>query len=184
MLAESSELLNYASYLFTEKSIPEETRGRLSKDIFAFTLADIDLYPPPPAPPPPTYPLHGRQAQPSAEVKHLETAKALIKACFDLNCDDYFPTIVEKLLLSDGLATDMLRRRVKNVLLPLIAHVEGLLKGRGGRRPDGFQKLCQTVATRYLDYLAANSQHFDQTELSRMMQAVVTGGQPEMLLST
>ncbi|KAI1793099.1 hypothetical protein LXA43DRAFT_1002796 [Ganoderma leucocontextum] len=176
-------LLSYAVTLYGEGGIPAESRVCMAKAILRDCLSKLDFYPAIRRKRPSNHrATYGRE--PSDESQQLEKARPYLKACIVLDCAELFPIAVQKLLALDDLAEDLVYRRVKHVLLPLVAYVGELARSRPGCQPvPDLRKLCEEAVSLSLRNFATNPWSLTQTDVSSLVQVAVEGGQPDLVLT-
>ncbi len=154
----------------------------MAKDVLRECLSKVDFYP---------AIRHKRRSHhrttysqnSSDESQQLEKAKPYLQACIVLDCAELFPIAVQKLLALDGLAEDLVYRRVKHMVLPLVAYVWGIARSRLGSQPvPDLRRLCEEAVSLLFRNFAVNPQNLTRADISYLIQAVVNGGQADLVL--
>ncbi|KAL1951365.1 hypothetical protein VTO73DRAFT_514 [Trametes versicolor] len=180
----SAALLEYAMSLKGEEGIATETRARLARDLLATALAKVDFY----ATAPVSNAAHQHYSyaysKPVEEPGQLERAKPYFKAFLELGTDDLFATAVDKLLALSGLVGDVVIRRVKGILLPLVAYGQEILRTLpGGNPPPALRKLSTTASLLHLQTVLADPRRLVLDDVPSLVQAVVASDKPEESLA-
>ncbi|RDX51144.1 hypothetical protein OH76DRAFT_1401917 [Lentinus brumalis] len=176
--ADSAVLLEYAVYLYREQAVPEETRARMARNLLLASILKLDIYSvSAPTQPASAYSYLRPQLE---ESKQLERIKPFVKACYDLKCEDLFSKVVSKVVDGASIAKDVLDRRVTQIFLPLIVYAGPM--AIGSAVPE-MHKLCCLAATQWLSAVTANPRTITATDISSVMQAMVSGGQPGVILT-
>lgn len=162
-----------------EEGIPAGTRARLARDLLATALAKVDFY----ATTPVTNTGHQHYSyaysKPAEEPGQLERAKPYFKAFLELGTDDLFASAVDKLLALSGLADDVVIRRVKGVLLPLVAYGQEISRTLpGGQPPPALRKLSTTASALHLRSVLADPRRLVLDDVPPLVQAVVASDKP------
>ncbi|RPD82293.1 hypothetical protein L226DRAFT_497438 [Lentinus tigrinus ALCF2SS1-7] len=175
--ADSVVLLEYALYLYGEQGIPEEARARMARDLLLASILKLEVN----SPPTQLQAASSYLRQPE-EPKQLENIKPFVKACFDLKCQDLFSKVVGKLQVVGGadVVKDVMDRRVKHIILPLIVFAGPMT--RGSAVPE-MHRLCRLAATQWLSAASATPRAITAADISSVMQAMVSGGQPDVILT-
>ncbi|PIL31359.1 hypothetical protein GSI_06058 [Ganoderma sinense ZZ0214-1] len=176
-------LLTHAVTLYDADGVPVEWRTRMAKDILRECLSKIDFYP--------TIrhkrrshhrPMYGQE--PSDESQQLEKAKPYLRACIALDCAEFFPIAVQKLLALDDLAEDLIYRRVKHVVLPLVAYVGEIARSRpGSQQVPGLRNLCEEAVSLFLQYFATKPQTLTKADVSSLIKIAMDSGYRDLVLT-
>ena len=121
---EGTDAVEYATYIYHELAIPEDVRGGIAKSLLRASILPLHVYRITKQKTP-AYP-YSSQPQPPEEPKQLERLKPFVKACFDLDAPELFALVSAKLVDFAGASRDVLDRRVRHVILPLIAYARPL----------------------------------------------------------
>ncbi|KAI1793098.1 hypothetical protein LXA43DRAFT_1127543, partial [Ganoderma leucocontextum] len=167
-------LKGWAVDLHNAETIPAEVRTRMAKDVLSVAMSIVDFYKVQQPVAPSVY------YRPSEVPEELKRAQEYAQACLDVNCEDLFALAVPKLLAFDGLQENVIQLRVKEVILPLIAHVSAAARSRP---VAGLSDLAEKALALHLKATLANPLNISRTGVAGMIQAATTCGQPDFFLT-
>ena len=174
--ADSSVLLEHAIYLYHEEGLPEDARARMARDLLLASILKLNIYSAQAQPQQPAY--ASSYLRQSEEPKQLECAKSYVKACFDLRCHDLFGKVIDILVDSTNVARDVFDRRVKQIFLPLIEYAGPI--ANGSAVPE-MHRLCRVAAKHWISSAITNPRAMTVSDISSIMQAMISGGQPGII---
>ena len=118
--ADGPVLVDYATFLDQELSIPEDTRTRMQRALLSSAISRLDIYPSlPQSQSSRTYSYQSHREP--EELKYYERLKPYIDACFHLSCPDVLAIVLDKLSSPTAeVPKDVLERRVKHIILSLV----------------------------------------------------------------
>ncbi|KAH9897752.1 hypothetical protein C8Q73DRAFT_370472 [Cubamyces lactineus] len=183
---ESPILLEYALYIGKDELLNTEARARMAKALLEAALRSIDFYSVVPSAQPkvPTYYYSYNTAPVAAEPAQLERAKKYLGGCLDLGYEDLLAVAVDKLLGLAGQSDVVVLSRVKEILLPLISFAEERLHSLPGdaiRLP--LRRLSSTTSSLYIQAVIAKPTVMSISDISSMIQAVISAGEPEHVIT-
>lgn len=179
-------MLAFAEAVHLSPDLPVDVRARISKDALTASIRKTNFYAARPAnAAAPAYGSYSYHARHSEESRQLEGIKTYVKTCLTTENAGVVPVIMEKIANLDGLSVDVSRRRAKEIFLPLISYIAEELRSRPAIRPvPDLHGLCLKAISLYLDDVTSNPKGLTRADVSFVIQAVVTAGQPELLLTT
>ena len=179
--ADGPVLVDYATFLDQELSIPEDARTRMKRALLSSAISRLDIYPSLPQSQTSRAYSYQSHREPE-EPKYYERLKPYIDACFHLSCPDVLAIVLDKLSSpTTEVPKDVLERRVKHIILSLVAHVGSLAHGRAASE---VQQLCELAIDQWMVvYNITPRRLIPGADIAPLIQAVIAGGHPALVLS-
>ncbi|KAH9950171.1 hypothetical protein B0H21DRAFT_831190 [Amylocystis lapponica] len=180
-------LCRFADYLHREGGRFEapELCGRIIRDLLLTVAERVDFYHPV------SHKEHTSPAgiyhhsTPSESPVHLSRAQLFFKTCLSTDNDDLLVDGIDKMTNTPGVATEVMQKRAKEVLLPLVASLTDAVRARAADRPvPQFKKLCDTAVSSYVDLIMGDPGMITEEGIANMLQALILAGQPHLVISS
>lgn len=160
--------------------------AQMSNKVLAAALAKADFYAARPAKDVPIVSTNRSLgiAKQSEEAWQMDRIKPFIEVCLTTDNEDLVPVAFKKLANLDGVPADVARRRAKDIFLPLVSYTVTQMRSRSPRRPQpDLSALCRPAVSLFLDGVTADPKGLMTADITSMVDAIVSGGQSELLLS-